>query len=152
MKTDQRDGSEYEFDCVVRLDTDAHFARVEKVRGCTAMDGRFGECPGPDFWAPLIGWWLSAPPAKSLFETHADSIRSAPTLSGLRAVMEIVNVDVRAERLSKQQIADLGALKDERKDELAAGPQLDEHGNPVFPGDAPSAGLFDNAAPAGPVD
>jgi hypothetical protein len=59
MKTDQREGAEYEFDVVVRLDGE-HNAHVEKVRGCTAFDGKVGKCPGPDFWRPLFDWWLSA--------------------------------------------------------------------------------------------
>lgn len=76
MKTDQREGTEYEFDCVVRLDVENHHAQVEKVRGCTAMDGRTGNSPGPEFWKPLIDWWKTGseyvtptaaliPPAKS---------------------------------------------------------------------------------------
>lgn len=59
MKTDQREGTEYEFDCVVRLDQENHHAQVEKVRGCTAMDGRTGNAPGPEFWKPLLDWWLT---------------------------------------------------------------------------------------------
>lgn len=64
MKADQRDGLEYEFDVVVRLDPEEHAAHVEKVRGCTALDGKVGKCPGPEFWKPLFDWWLSAEPAK----------------------------------------------------------------------------------------
>jgi hypothetical protein len=64
MKTDQRDGAEYEFDVVVRMDTEDHAAHVEKVRGCTALDGKVGKCPGPEFWKPLFDWWLSAPEEK----------------------------------------------------------------------------------------
>lgn len=63
-KTDQREGAEYEFDCVVRLDKGSipteHVITVEKVRGCTTMDGRTGVNPGPEFWKPLLDWWLSA--------------------------------------------------------------------------------------------
>lgn len=59
MKVDQREGSEYEFDCVVRLDPENHRAQVEKIRGCTAMDGIVGDNPGPEFWKPLIDWWLT---------------------------------------------------------------------------------------------
>ncbi len=68
LKADQREGSEYEFDCVVRLDTEEHAAIVEKVRGCTAMDGKAGKCPGPDFWKPLFDWWLMAEPVADTFE------------------------------------------------------------------------------------
>lgn len=58
-KADQRENSEYEFDCVVRLDQ-GHEAHVEKVRGCSAMDDKSCARPGPDFWKPLFDWWLSA--------------------------------------------------------------------------------------------
>jgi hypothetical protein len=59
MKTDQREGTEYEFDVVARLDQ-GHDIFVEKVRGCTAMDGRQANCPDALFWKPLFDWWLSA--------------------------------------------------------------------------------------------
>ena len=61
LKTDQRDNTEYEFDMVLRLDQD-HRATVEKVRGCTAMDGKSVLAPGPEFFQPLFDWWKSAPP------------------------------------------------------------------------------------------
>jgi hypothetical protein len=129
-KTDQREGAEYEFDCVVRMDkgdvpTD-HVAVVDKVRGCTAMDGRRGTNPGPDFWKPLFDWWLSAEPvtgptAGPLHEQHAAAIRSARQLDELKAVMERVNLDAKARRLTSDQIAALGRLKDDRKVQLSRG-------------------------------
>jgi hypothetical protein len=157
-KTDQREGSEYEFDCVARLDrgdipTD-HVIVVDKVRGCTAMDGRRGVNPGPDFWKPLFDWWLSAEPVVSLFEQHAQAIRAAETLDSLKLVMERVNLDAKARRLSAGEIEQLGRLKDERKARLAQpvpgattatapaaakpadGAELDDHGNPIFPAEA----------------
>ena len=37
--------------------------------GCTAMDGRRGTNPGPDFWKPLFDWWLSAEPVTMTLAT-----------------------------------------------------------------------------------
>jgi hypothetical protein len=127
-KTDQREGAEYEFDCVVRMDkgdipTD-HVIVVDKVRGCTAMDGRRGVNPGPEFWKPLFDWWLSAEPSLptgSLHEQHATAIRSSRSLDELKAVMERVNLDAKAHRLTADQIAQLGRLKDDRKVQLSRG-------------------------------
>jgi hypothetical protein len=61
-KSVQRDGAEYEYDVVIRMNNEAgeHVAVVDKVRGCTAMDGKSAKCPGPDFWKPLFDWWKSA--------------------------------------------------------------------------------------------
>jgi hypothetical protein len=127
-KTDQREGAEYEFDCVVRMDkgdipTD-HVAVVDKVRGCTAMDGRRGVNPGPDFWKPLFDWWLSAEPAMpvgSLHDQHAYAIRTSRNLDELKAVMDRVNSDAKARRLTTDQINNLGKLKDDRKVQLSRG-------------------------------
>ncbi len=77
-KSIQREGAEYEYDVVIRINNEAgeHVAVVEKVRGCTAMDGKSAKCPGPDFWMPLFDWWKSADevPAQSA------SIDAKPTL------------------------------------------------------------------------
>jgi hypothetical protein len=123
-KTDQREGAEYEFDCVVRMDkgdipTD-HVIVVDKVRGCTAMDGRRGVNPGPDFWKPLFDWWLSAEPTVpiSLHDQHATAIRVARSLDELKTVMERVNLDAKARRLTSDQITQLSKLKDDRKVQL----------------------------------
>lgn len=160
-KTDQREGSEFEFDVVVRMDkgdipTD-HVITIEKVRGCSAMDGRRGVNPGPDFWRPLFDWWLSAEAlAVPLDVQLAAAIREAKTLESLKAAFGAVN-EAR-NRLTLDQIGTLGRLKDERKAVLAAAEveppaaEVDEDGNPIFPphGDAPSDALFDNTPPAGP--
>jgi hypothetical protein len=88
-KTDQRDNTEYEFDCVVRLEAD-HEAHVEKVRGCSAMDNKSCTRPGPEFWKPLFDWWLSAevapvaaqtPPPKRV-DPRADAIRAEMVRTG----------------------------------------------------------------------
>lgn len=120
-KTDQREGAEYEFDCVARLDkgdvpTD-HVILVDKVRGCTAMDGKQGVNPGPDFWKPLFDWWLSA--ETPLDQVHAAAIRGAKTLDALKAAFAAVNADATGFRLSDAQIVMLTRLKDERKAQLA---------------------------------
>lgn len=65
LKVDQRDNTEYEFDMVLRLDQD-HRASVEKVRGCTIMDGKHVAQPGPTFFQPLFDWWKSAPEAPAV--------------------------------------------------------------------------------------
>ncbi len=128
-KTDQREGAEYEFDCVVRMDkgdipTD-HVIVVDKVRGCTAMDGRRGVNPGPEFWKPLFDWWLSAEPSVvptgPLHEQHAAAIKTARSLDELKTVMDRVNLDAKGHRLTADQIAKLGQLKDDRKVQLARG-------------------------------
>lgn len=64
MKADQRDNTEYEFDLVLRFEA-GNECHVEKVRGCTAMNGRSATKPGPAFWKPLFDWWKQgddAPP------------------------------------------------------------------------------------------
>jgi len=55
-KTDQRENTEYEFDLVMRLDH-GNDCSVEKVRGCSAMNGKRASKPCPEFWRPLIEWW-----------------------------------------------------------------------------------------------
>ena len=113
MKADQRDGLEYEYDCVVRLDPEEHLAVVEKVRGCTAMDGRTGKSPGPDFWKPLFDWWLSADPVVTPEENARKQIAAATTLAELGEVWTALLPAVQA-----KLIAD----KDRRKAELSASP------------------------------
>ena len=120
-KTDQREGAEYEFDCVVRMDkgdvpTD-HVIVVDKVRGCTAMDGRRGVNPGPDFWKPLFDWWLSAEAVLTPHEEHAKAIRDAATLDALKVAFEKAYKD---QRLNESQFNTLTQLKDERKAALTA--------------------------------
>lgn len=109
MKADQRDGADYEYDCVVRLDPEEHLAVVEKVRGCSAMDAKHAKKPGPDFWTPLFDWWLSAPdPAVDARKL----IAAAKTLPELAAAWESLPKHVR-----ELVLAD----KDCRKVQLAAG-------------------------------
>jgi hypothetical protein len=59
MKADQRDNTEYEYDIVLRFEA-GNEVYVEKVRGCSAMNGQTATRPGPKFWKPLLDWWLAA--------------------------------------------------------------------------------------------
>ncbi len=56
LKADQRDNTEYEFDLVLRFEA-GNECHVEKVRGCSEMNGRSVNKPGPAFWKPLLDWW-----------------------------------------------------------------------------------------------
>lgn len=115
MKADQRDGLEYEYDCVVRLDNEEHIAVVEKVRGCTLMDGKSGKRPGPEFWQPLFAWWLSAEAVVPVVDTHLAAISAATTIDALKAVMGAANADAKAKRLTDEEVKRLADAKDARK-------------------------------------
>lgn len=98
MKADQRDGVEYEWDCLVRLDPEEHAAVVEKVRGCMALDGKTCKCPGPDFWKPLFDWWLSAEPMKQTepkqFPAYLDNLKAARNQDSLQEALNAVRPPV----------------------------------------------------------
>ncbi|VTS03629.1 Uncharacterized protein OS=Acinetobacter calcoaceticus DSM 30006 = CIP 81.8 GN=F936_02127 PE=4 SV=1 [Gemmata massiliana] len=166
MKTDQRENTEYEFDCVVRLEPEGHAAHVEKVRGCTAMDGALGECPGPEFWQPLITWWLSAeavpvpppppPPAPSPAEVAAIKLLDgATTLEQLASAWKTLPVPIQ-EKLESHKNARKAALSAPPKPATAPtskvgadGIERDEHGNPIpfangVTPDPDQTDLFDN--------
>jgi hypothetical protein len=122
MKADQRDNTDYEFDAVVRLDkgdlpTD-HVAAVEKVRGCTTMDGRRGVNPGPDFWKPLLDWWLEAPPLVPLHEQHVEAIRKTETEEQLKNSFGAAWKD--RDRMTKVELDQVVAAKDAQKLVIAA--------------------------------
>jgi hypothetical protein len=106
LKTDQREGTEYEFDVVVRLEQN-HDATVEKVRGCTAMDGRSANSPGPAFWEPLFAWWLGA--SDPVAESRA-AFAAAKSAAELKAAWDATPGEVKPIVL---------ADKDRRKLELA---------------------------------
>lgn len=114
MKTDQRDGSEYEFDCVVRLEPGSHHCHVEKVRGCTVMDDRAGECPGPDFWKPLLDWWLSAPEVP-LHDVLIGGIRRATETAALQTAFVALHKAWKAQQINDEQYDTGLKLKDEMK-------------------------------------
>lgn len=114
-RTDQREGSEYEFDAVIRLEQ-GHDAWVEKVRGCTAMDGRTANCPGPDFWKPLFDWWLSAEPVSPV--QAFDDARAAlkkPFASDADLFAVWKPIYQRKSQFTADQFAALERLKDEAK-------------------------------------
>lgn len=84
LKADQRDGFEYEYDMVIRLDPEGHLATVEKVRGCSILDGATCAAPGPDFFKPLFDWWLSAPEGETK-ESALSRMEACTDLPGLAA-------------------------------------------------------------------
>ncbi len=131
MKADQRDGAEYEFDCVVRLECGDHAAHVEKVRGCEAMDDRAGVKPDPKFWKPLLDWWLMAdatptpPPVDEIAEGRA-KLDAAATLPEMAAAWGKLPAHVQQVLLSH---------KDQRKAALSrpVEPQRDVADSPSEP-------------------
>jgi hypothetical protein len=150
MRADQRDNTEYEYDLVLRFEA-SNEVFVEKVRGCSAMNGRAATRPGPAFFQPLFDWWLSAEPVVSPDEA-ARAARAAflkaKTLAELGAEWAALAPAVQARVLDD---------KDRRKAELTRpptdpppargatgpepdeddGPELDEDGNPILFGNDP---------------
>lgn len=113
MKTDQRDGAEYEFDVVIRMD-DEHNAHVEKVRGCTLLDGKSCLKPGPDFWKPLFQWWATGAPIPVKLLTGESEILAANTLDELKEAWKKTKWETESE---KQHLINVAA---KRKAELQA--------------------------------
>lgn len=113
MKVDQRDGAEYEFDCVARIDPESHTLHIEKVRGCTIMDDKMAAKPGPDFWKPLFDWWLSAEELSPSRNIDAE-LMACKDSDALRTLFM---------SLTPEQRRHHAAAKDRRKAELAEGEQ-----------------------------
>lgn len=111
LKTDQREGAEYEFDMVLRMDQE-HVATVEKVRGCSQMDGKHVQSPDPDFFRPLFDWWLTAEPEVPAVKRYAKQIEEAETEVQLKQGFALAWTD---KRLTDEERHDLKALYDERK-------------------------------------
>lgn len=135
MKTDQRENTEYEFDAVIRLEVENHAARVEKVRGCTAMDGKTCDHPGPTFWKPLFDWWLSAEPVDVMAspeDQYRRQLNAAKTLADLATVWGGIPKGLQA-RLADE--------KDRRKAALATKAKV---GAPVGTGGKALPGLPDD--------
>jgi hypothetical protein len=116
-KSVQRDGAEYEYDVVIRMNNEAgeHVAVVDKVRGCTAMDGKSAKCPGPDFWKPLFDWWKSAedaPPTNSL-PIGKEPEAANPAESLIKQLMTVGTAEEKATLMDaiKAQAA-MGAISD----------------------------------------
>lgn len=123
-KTDQREGTEYEFDCVARMDrgdipTD-HVIQIDKVRGCTAMDGRRGVNPGPDFWKPLFDWWLSAEEVPSLSENLYRAIDRAADMAALQTAFGAAFKSHEAKRITDEEYRRCERRKDEKKRQFLA--------------------------------
>lgn len=138
LKADQRDNTEYEYDLVLKFET-GNEVYVEKVRGCSEMNGQSARCPGPTFWAPLFKWWLSAEPVAPVVppeDQHRAKLKAAKTLQELQTAWQAIPVAVQPR---------LVADKDARKLQLANPPakpgahqpiasdELDEDGNPLVP-------------------
>lgn len=85
LKADQRENTEYEYDLVLKFEANNEVF-VEKVRGCSAMNGKTARLPGPKFWKPLFDWWLSADPVAPVLspeEQHRQKLAAAKTLPEL---------------------------------------------------------------------
>lgn len=127
LKTDQREGAEYEFDMVMRLDQD-HTATVEKVRGCSALDGKQVQNPAPDFFQPLFDWWQAGAEYVSPLAAHAKAIEEAETAAELKTAFAAAWTD---KRLTDEERQDVKAVYDERKaafDEAAVPAKPEESG------------------------
>jgi len=111
-KTDAREGAEYEYDCVVRLDPEEHYGVVEKIRGCQAMDARFAKSPGPDFWKPLFDWWLGGADYIPPVDEHRAAMKAAADEPSLRAAFVAAWNDHRLNEKDRQEMV---AVKDQCK-------------------------------------
>lgn len=110
-KADQRENTEYEFDLVLRFTPKTNDCTVEKVRGCTAMNGKQANKPGPAFWKPLLDWWQGGAEVADPAADHRKALLAAATLDALKAAWAVV-----PQGLQPQVLAD----KDARKAELTA--------------------------------
>lgn len=85
LKADQRENTEYEFDLVLRFEA-GNDCYVDKVRGCSEMNGKNVSKPGPAFWKPLLEWWRSAEE-----KTHAQQQQPAQqSPAGILDVTDII--------------------------------------------------------------
>lgn len=76
----QREGAEYEFDIVLRMDP-TNTASVDKTR-CSALQGRTFPQPGPDVWAIMDGW-LSRGSAPEPVKPYGTKMLEALTAIGV---------------------------------------------------------------------
>jgi hypothetical protein len=60
-----------------------------------------------------------ARPARSLTEQHGLDVAAAPTMDALKAVVDRINADIKANKINKDQNAALASLITERKKQLA---------------------------------
>jgi hypothetical protein len=130
MKADQREGTEYEFDLVLRFEA-GNEVSVDKVRGCTAMNGKTVVKPGPMFWKPLFEWWkagadvpavVAAEPAKvkddSSYKSCREALESAKTMPELQKAWGYTLSEEKADGITKQQLDSLIPVKDAAKARL----------------------------------
>lgn len=127
LKADQRDNTEYEYDLVLRFEA-GNEVYVEKVRGCEGMNGRAATRPGPDFWKPLIDWWLLG----AAYESPEDAARKA--FAAAKTVQELAAAWMPLPDAVKIRVL---ADKDRRKAELQAG-QAPAGGTNHAPASAPA--------------
>lgn len=127
LKADQKDSTEYEYDLVLKFEA-GNEVYVEKVRGCSELNGKSARLPGPSFWAPLFKWWLSAEPVAPVAspeEQHRAKLRAAQTLPDLVTAWNAIP------KALQTRLVD---VKDTRKLALSQPAQeVDEHGAPIFP-------------------
>lgn len=118
-KADQREGTEYEFDVVARLDSD-HTIAIEKVRGCTEMDGRAAHKPGADFWQPLFDWWKQGADYKTLAEKLHEAVQLSTDMDMLKKSYEAAWNACQKGQITQTELALITATKDARKSEYAS--------------------------------
>lgn len=144
MKADQRDNTEYEYDLVLRFEANNEVF-VEKVRGCSAMNGRAATRPGPAFFKPLFDWWLSAEPVVPAHVKLLADLKECDTLPGLQAAFAAFHKA--KSQMTDEQYAEGVKVKDAKKAHIATvaklaeltgqaaegdKPLLDDDGNPVL--------------------
>jgi hypothetical protein len=143
-KADQREGTEYEYDLVLRFEM-GNECIVDKVRGCSAMNGLGATKPGPAFWKPLFDWWLSAEPTVSAANQLTADLTAADTEEKLKTAWGAWGKALKAGTVTQEQYNAAAAIKDQRKAAIAtwaapqppAAPEADEHGVPLFGAEPP---------------
>ncbi len=137
MKADQREGTEYEFDMVLRFES-GNEVYVDKVRGCTAMNGKTIAKPGPAFWKPLFDWWKAGadvpaavtvpppptgpkPPTDEQFttaKTITADLDGVTSLDQLKKVWEMANSEEKSGSITAEQLKAMIPVKDRAKARL----------------------------------
>lgn len=138
LKADQREGTEYEYDLVLRFEA-GNECIVEKVRGCSAMNGKAAVRPGPAFWKPLFDWWLSAEAGPALIDKMIADMKECDTLDGLKLGFAALCTAWKGGMVTEAEYQRGVKVKDDCKAKLAAKPQedaktdgeTDQFGNPL---------------------
>ncbi len=143
MKSEQRDGTDYEFSLVLELEHDRHTAIATKDRTRLFTEPHVIT---PETGKRLREWLESGvelPPEETPLRKHAKAIEEAETLPALKLAFDAVNKDAGLSPPDKVQLA---KLKDERKAALTPPrePGVDDEPQPgLFPpgrDDTPKAG------------